>query len=208
MIAPALWSPEMFLTVVAVVLFGSVGLVAYAAVMDARANDAPPAEDDPATGLLAFGEDDLVYLGLAAAEEAQEEISEGAVETWRSACEREGINLPPVIADEEGGIAAVTDEELEGALAAILLEHEASEFENWNSDTQCCVDGLWYELESRGKDAAFFFEWIEENIGLEMLWKWYTTGADTSIATGCAVNSLLEILGEWIREKCPDWLCT
>jgi len=216
LIAPALWSPEMFLAIAAIVVFGSAGLVVYAAVMDTREEEPPPEEEEDAASLGVFSQDALTGLALEAAEGAREDIEEGAIEVWRTMCETAGVTgLPPAVAtecDEDDPdcteLAAITDEELELVLERILEEQKANDFANWNSELQCCVDGLFYELESRGQDAAFFFEWIEENIGLEMIWRWYTTMGDINIATGCYGNQLIEQLGDWIEEKCPDWLCT
>jgi len=219
LIAPALWSAEMFLTVAAIILFGSAGLVAFAAISDAREVEPPPEEEEEGNGATALGlvsQDSLVGLGLGAAEEAREAAEEYAVEVWRTMCETAGITgLPPVVATECADddpdcteLAAISTEELETVLSGILEEQKATDFENWNSELQCCVDGLLYELESRGQDAAFLFEWIEENIGLEALWRWYTTLGDINVATGCYSNQLIEQLGAWLEEKCPDWLCT
>jgi len=141
-------------------------------------------------------------------EETSAAISEGSALVWRTSCEQWGIYVDD----------STKDEELQNYMIQLADQAEESGFNNVDSDWYCCMDGLAYELESRGKDADFFFEWIEDNWDIHAFQDWYTAFADMNVAVNCQLNSgffynisariegVLERIGSWLTDEDRFWV--
>ena len=184
----------MLITVVSVVVLGTVVAVFISWTADASIDTV---EEEVGNGDLILGEGIIpeeLAVGLRELQEEQAEaISEGSEDVWRFYCEQFGI----VITDE------TTDEELELAIEKITTDAEATDFATIDGAWICCMDALVYELENRGKDADFFFLWIEETFGWESLQLWYTAIGDALMAAQCSLNANFF---QGLNERIEGWL--
>lgn len=191
----------MLLAFVAFVVLGTVAAVIISAAADAAEQQVEIEEEGDELVLGAGIIPSELATGLRELQEEQAaDISEGAADVWRAYCEQFGI----VITDD------TSDDQLEAYMEQMGADAEATDFDSVDGSWICCMDALAYELENRGKDADFFFEWIEETFGWESLQIWYTAVGDALMATSCSLNAnffnnLNERIETWLEDEDRWW---